>query len=129
MVVHLKTEGAKNRPRKSRSYSDTNTTVDLRRHRLINSLGNSNCNLVKNAQVGCQRSTEKEITQSVCLRTCSKKGQREAGAFSGPNPAAGPKNARSGRTGGQDPGLGVKTDQPSPSRSWVGPQKMRTPQD
>lgn len=34
VAVHLEEGGAKNRPRKSRSYSGITTTVDVSRHRL-----------------------------------------------------------------------------------------------
>lgn len=57
---------------------------------MVPSRGIWKCNLVKNTQVGCQRSTEEGLARSLVWKY-SKKGQRAAGVFGGPDPAAGPK--------------------------------------
>lgn len=39
-------------------------------------MGDSNCNLLKNAQVGCQRSAEEGIAQSLCLSLSASAAKR-----------------------------------------------------
>lgn len=142
-VVHLETEGAKNRPRKSSGCCDTDTTIDSSRHQLTECFLErfGNCNLVKNARVGCQRSREEGI-RTVCLSlslllsgSAAKKGQKAAAAFRAPHPVARPKcrEPRSDSqvatkdlgelagTGGRVRGGGGEQIRCPPSWAWGGP--------
>lgn len=82
----VSTKGAENRPRKSRSHRDGNTTIDLSRHQLMECLlrGTGNGNLVKNARLRCQRSREggiHTVSASLCFWQRSRKGPKSSQGF------------------------------------------------
>lgn len=78
--VHLETEGAKNRPRKSRGYRDINTTIDVSRQQQLGECFLKrmwNCNLVENARVGRQEGIHTQSLSFPFSGSAAIKGQKK----------------------------------------------------